>query len=67
MFYLLKKELQMLCNTNKQMWKEVYLKLRGKTPSRTEIVQLADTWPVKAFEPLVRYLTMHMFGLTFFS
>ena len=34
----------------------MYLKLKSKIPNRTEIVQLDDIWPVKAFEPLVRYL-----------
>ena len=29
-------------------------------PSRNEIVQLADTWPVKAFEPLVRCFIMYV-------
>ena len=38
----------------------MYLKLKGKMPSRTEIVQLADTWPVKAFEPLVRCVIMYV-------
>ena len=38
----------------------MYLKLKSKIPSRTEIVQLADTSPVKAFEPLVRYFTMYV-------
>ena len=38
----------------------MYLKLKGKIPSRTEMVQLADTWPVKAFEPLVRCFIMYV-------
>ena len=38
----------------------MYLKLKGKMPNRTEIVQLADTWPVKAFEPLVRCLFIYV-------
>ena len=29
-------------------------------PSRTEIAQLADTWPVKAFGPLVRCFLMYV-------
>ena len=38
----------------------MYLKLKGKMPSRNEIVQLADTWPVKAFEPLVKCFIMYV-------
>ena len=40
----------------------MYLKLKSKIPNRTEIVQLADTWPVKAFEHLVRYFTLYVWS-----
>ena len=43
---------------------ESVFEIKGKMPSRTEIVQLADTWPVKEFEPLVRCLCIHA-SLTF--